>query len=134
MALATGEQGARAEDVGAEEIIIPTPDANTGGRVKNRGDARAGGLDGGRVVKRGADEFHAACNQVGRRGAAEYGDAAALRQEALDDAPAQKAGATGDEGAHVSDSPLKPVAVAVQRASVRRWILALWRTSTGKFG
>jgi hypothetical protein len=50
------EQGARAKDVGAEKIVVATPDADFGRGVENGGDAGAGSLDSGSVVERSADK------------------------------------------------------------------------------
>ena len=62
-----------------------------------------------------------------------YGAGAGGKQ-ALNEASSKEAGAAGDQGAHEAEAVSTPCALAAQAASARRWILALWRTSTGKRG
>lgn len=92
------EEGACAQDVDTEEIVVAAPDADFGGDVKEGVDVFAGGGDGGCVIERGAEEADAAGFEVGRGGAGEHGDAAALGEEAFDEAAAEEAGAAGNEG------------------------------------
>ncbi|CAM3022380.1 hypothetical protein RAHE111665_11540 [Rariglobus hedericola] len=97
MFAATGEQGAGAEDVGAEEVVVAAPDSDFGGDVKNGVDAAAGGAHGGFVIERGADEADAAFFQVGGGCAGEHGDGATGGEEVFDKVAAEEPGAAGNE-------------------------------------
>ena len=97
MAAGAFEEGACAQDVDTEEIVVAAPHADFGGNVEDGLDVFAGGGDGGGVVERSVEEADAAGFKVGRGGAAEHGDTAALGEEAFHEAAAEEAGAAGDE-------------------------------------
>lgn len=97
MAAGAFEERACAQDVDTEEVVVAAPDADFGGDVEDRLNVFTGGGDGGGVVERSADESDATGFQVGRGGAAEHGDTAALGEEAFHEVAAEEAGAAGDE-------------------------------------
>ena len=86
-----------AKHVGAEEIVVAAPHADFGGGVENRLDAGAGGAHSDAVFERRPDKTYAPRFEVGRRCTTEHGNPPALRQQALDETPAEKAGAASDE-------------------------------------
>src|SRR5262249_19650441 len=119
-----------AEHVGPLEVRARPPDAGLGGRVEDDVLTAHRLGDRGAVRDVGAPRHDPAREQLGVVAAAEHADGGAFAEKPQRDRPSEKAAAARDQRLQRASRSR----ASAQRFSVKRWILALWRVSTGKRG
>ena len=142
--LGRGQQRERRVDIVALEIGGLAPNADSRSDVEHGVDVPAGFGADRRIVEGPHDDAETLLRQLWLRAARDNRNLAPGGAQAGHEAGSEEAGSSGDEnrrrglggGRHGQDAGGRVigVAVAAQRASVSRWIFALWRTSTGRWG
>ena len=139
--LGGGQQGLRRDDVVAIKVGQLAPDSDACGDVIDGGHITNGVRANSRIVQGTHDHTNALGLELGAGLAGDHRDLAPFGEKSFDQMGTEKSGAAGDQNgigrdiAHFLGSISIPTpSVWAHWVRVRRWILALWRTSTGKPG
>ena len=133
-----GAQLAGLDDVGragdvAVVIVLPgPPDSGLGRAVEDAVDVHAGLGQGSSIGEVAEVDLDSRFDKLGSCASDQGPDLPAARQQQPHDSFAQEAIGTGDEG--LAACCYGCSFSAAHAASSKRWILALWRASTGKSG